>query len=144
MNEYIFVCIGTNKIITDSFGPRVGEKLQKKLKDYPKIKIFGTMKNPVHFNNAEMLLNKLTQKEKIILVDSAIGENGNIGDTYVNIGGIQIGKAYGKSLYFPAIINIKTLVGKKNEMPKWNVNEMNYLAEKVSREIIRGIYTLLQ
>ena len=48
VKEYIFVCIGTNKILTDSFGPRVGEKLENKLKKYSNIKIYGTMKFPIH------------------------------------------------------------------------------------------------
>jgi len=144
MKEYIFICIGTNKIITDSFGPRVGEKLEKKLKNYPKITILGTMKKPVHFNNAKLVLNKLTQtqKEKIILIDSAIGEKGNIGDTYVNVGGIEIGKAYGKSFYFPAIINIKTIVGKKDNRLSLNNYQIEFLAENVSNQIMKAIYKI--
>lgn len=141
MKDYVFVCIGTNKLIEDSFGPRVGEKLKKNLKKYS-VQIYGTMKKPVHFQNAKILLEQLTQnqKEKIILIDSALGEKGNIGDTYVNIGGIEIGKAYGKSFYFPALINIKTIVGKQNKIPNWTDTEMDYLAETVSRQIIRQLF----
>ena len=76
MANYLFVCIGTNKIISDSFGPRVGEKLKTKLYQYPSIRIFGTMENPIHFQNAKTFLQQLdlTKQEKIIILDSALGK----------------------------------------------------------------------
>ena len=56
MENYVFVCIGSNKIIYDSLGPRVGDKLEQNFNKNKNIEIFGTMKNPVHFKNALLFL----------------------------------------------------------------------------------------
>ncbi len=119
MEDYVFVCIGTNKLIEDSFGPRVGDVLEDNFLNYPQIKVLGTMKTPIHFQNAPIFLDYLqTKKGKIILIDSALGSIEDIGKTYMNLGGTQIGKAFGKSLYFPAYLSIKTVVGLKRKDEK--------------------------
>lgn len=135
MVEYVFVCIGTNKLIADSFGPRVGEKLQIALEGYPKIQVFGTMKEPVHLKNAKNVLARLNENKPIILVDSAFGNKEEIGATYMNTGGVEIGKAYGKSFYFPAHINIKTVIANQISMPNWNIRQIDLLAQKVASQI---------
>ena len=137
--EYIFVCIGTNKLISDSFGPRVGQILKNNFKNYPKVKIFGTMENPVHFKNAPSIYKKIikNKNEQIILIDSAFGKKENIGFSYINLGGIKIGSAYGKSFYFPAIMNIKTVVGTKNYLPNWKECEIEKLAQNLADFIIK-------
>lgn len=135
MVEYVFVCIGTNKLIADSFGPRVGEKLQIALEGYPKIQVFGTMKEPVHLKNAKDVLARLNENKPIILVDSAFGNKEAIGATYMNTGGVEIGKAYGKSFYFPAHINIKTVIANQISMPNWNIRQIDLLAQKVASQI---------
>lgn len=141
MTDYLFVCIGTNKIISDSFGPRVGEKLKVKLYQYPTIQIFGTMENPIHFQNAKTFLEQLNLKkqEKIIIIDSALGKEKNIGNSYVNLGGIELGKAFGKSFYFPAYMNIKTVIGNENNFLQWNVQQIDLLAEKVANRITQVV-----
>ncbi len=78
MEDYVFVCIGTNKLLSDSFGPRVGEILQNNV--CPKLQVFGTMKMPIHFKNAQALLEKLKKenKEKVIVIDSAFSKTKQI------------------------------------------------------------------
>ena len=145
MANYLFVCIGTNKIISDSFGPRVGEKLKTKLYQYPSIRIFGTMENPIHFQNAKTFLQQLdlTKQEKIIILDSALGKETNIGNSYVNFGGIEPGKAFGKSFYFPAYMNIKTVIGNKNSFLQWDTQQIDLLAEKVANKITQVVNTVI-
>lgn len=137
MDNYVFVCIGSNKIIYDSLGPRVGEKLEQNFNKHNNIQVFGTMKNPIHFKNALLFLeNKQLYKDKtIILVDSCLGQKENIGSIYVSCGGIEIGKAFGRSIYFPAHINIKTIVGNKLYMPEWNINKIDLLATNICNKI---------
>ena len=137
VKEYIFVCIGTNKILTDSFGPRVGEKLENKLKKYSNIKIYGTMKFPIHLKNAPILCQHLKKysKNKIILIDSAFGRQEHIGKSFVTLGGTKIGNAYGNGFYFPASLNIKTVIGTKSYLPSWNIEKIDILAEKVADHI---------
>ena len=150
MEKYIFTCIGTNKIIQDSFGPKVGDILQKQFKDNSNIKIFGTMKKPIHFKNAEKMINELKNYKNytIVLIDSAYAEKLKIGNTYVSPGGIEIGKAFGKNFYFPADFNIKTIVENKlfnfNSMDKIKdenkIKLINELSVGVADMIIKNIY----
>lgn len=146
MEQYVFVCIGTNKVISDSFGPRVGEKLKDSFKDISNIKVFGTMKEPIHFKNAKKILMQLENDERLkideysktILIDSAIDKDKKIGTTYVSHGGTEIGKAYGKSFYFPAYLSIKTVVSNKQKM--LNINQVDLLAQNVANKIAKVIY----
>lgn len=141
--EYIFVCIGTNKIISDSFGPRVGDKLQKIFYLEPNIEVIGTMNSPIHLKNASDFIKTINNKEKmVILIDSAFAINENIGNTYVSFGGIEIGKAFGKSIYFPANISIKTVIANKNKTPIWSINQIEFLATDVATKIKKIVYEL--
>lgn len=140
--SYTFVCIGTNKIVSDSFGPRVGNKLKQVFYSSPKISVYGTMQSPVHLKNATHFLEELENKNQIILIDSAIGKKEEIGNTYVNRGGMEIGKAFNKSIYFPANINIKTVIGAKEYMPNYSVNQIENLANEVASKIIKIVFEL--
>ena len=123
--SYTFVCIGTNKIVPDSFGPRVGDKLKQVFYSSPEISVYGTMQNPVHLKNATYFLEELENKKQIILIDSAIGKREDIGNTYVNRGGMEIGKAFNQSIYFPANINIKTI--NNIEMPNFRLTTLLFI-----------------
>lgn len=156
MENYVFMCIGTNQLIEDSFGPRVGDILQKKFKKNKNIKVWGTMNSPIHFQNAPIFLDYLKQDcSKIIIIDSALGEEKLIGNTYLTRGGLEIGKAFGKSLYIPAQWNIKTIVGsnknitaeqiKVNEEVKKisKINKINKLAQKLAQQITETINSII-
>lgn len=140
--NYTFVCIGTNKIIADSFGPRVGNKLEQAFYSSPEISVYGTMKSPIHLKNATYFLKKIENKNQIILIDSAIGNKEEIGNTYVNRGGMEIGKAFNSSIYFPANINIKTVIGTKEYMPNYSINEIEKLANEVAGKIVKIVFEL--
>lgn len=152
MEDYVFVCVGTNKLIEDSFGPMVGDLLTCNFYKYPHIKVLGTMKKPVHFNNAPIFLDYLKcNKSKIILIDSALGKYEDIGNTYINLGGTEIGKAFGKSYYFPANFNIKTVVGVqeenhlgksriKNFEKKRSLEQIRKMAQKVAQQVTSIAY----
>ncbi len=146
MEEYIFVCIGTNQLVEDSFGPRVGEFLEEKFKTISKVKVLGTMKCPIHFQNAPIFVDYLkTKKSRLIVIDSALGEEEQIGNTYMNRGGIEIGKAFEKSFYFPAHWNIKTIVGKKTEslQKERTTCQINQLAQKLANQIVEVMKGLI-
>lgn len=141
MENYVFVCIGTNLLVEDSFGPRVGDMLKKYFKNNPKVEVFGTMKSPVHFLNAPIFLDYLKEeKNKLILIDSALGNVEQIGNIYFQRGGIEIGKAFGKSFYFPAHWNIKTVVGTKEYNGTYEVKYINQLAKDLVSKITHNAY----
>lgn len=140
--NYTFVCIGTNKIVPDSFGPRVGNRLKQVFYSSPEISVYGTMKNPVHLKNAINFLEKIENENQVILIDSAIGRKEEIGKTYVNRGGMEIGKAFNHSIYFPANINIKTVIGAKEYMPNYSVKQIENLANEVASKIVKIVSQL--
>ena len=140
--DYTFVCIGTNRIISDSFGPRVGKKLKQVFYKNENINVYGTMKNPIHLKNVEYFLKKIENKNQIILIDSAIGRKEDIGNTYVNRGGIEIGKAFNHSIYIPANINIKTVIGAKEYMPNYSIYQIEQIANKVAYKIVQIVFEL--
>ncbi len=141
MENIIFICIGTDKLLTDSFGPRVGERLKQNFKENNNIKIFGTLKEPIHLKNAPILYRKLkNNKNQIILIDSAFGNRKYIGGSFINLGGMKIGNAYGKGFYFPATMNIKTVVASKNYIPNWTIKQIDFLAENVAEKVTKGFF----
>ena len=140
MEKYIFVCIGSNNLLQDSFGPRVGDLLKKAFSTKNYIEVFGTTQYPVHYKNAPIFLDYLKKEENVILVDSAISNKEKVGMTYINVGGIEIGKAFGKSFYFPANISIKTIVGTKAKLERIEPKYINNLAQKTANQIIETIY----
>ena len=140
--DYTFVCIGTNRIISDSFGPRVGKKLKQVFYKNENINVYGTMENPIHLKNVEDFLKKMENKNQIILIDSAIGRKEDIGNTYVNRGGMEIGKAFNHSIYIPANINIKTVIGAKEYMPNYSIYQIEQIANKVAYKIVQIVFEL--
>lgn len=140
--NYTFVCIGTNRIISDSFGPRVGKKLKQVFYKNENINVYGTMENPIHLKNVEYFLKKIENKNQIILIDSAIGRKEDIGNTYVNRGGMEIGKAFNHSIYIPANINIKTVIGAKEYMPNYSIYQIEQIANKVAYKIVQIVFEL--
>ena len=140
--DYTFVCIGTNRIISDSFGPRVGKKLKQVFYKNENINVYGTMENPIHLKNVEYFLKKIENKNQIILIDSAIGRKEDIGNTYVNRGGMEIGKAFNHSIYIPANINIKTVIGSKEYMPNYSIYQIEQIANKVAYKIVQIVFEL--
>ena len=140
--DYTFVCIGTNRIISDSFGPRVGKKLKQVFYKNENINVYGPMENPIHLKNVEYFLKKMENKNQIILIDSAIGRKEDIGNTYVNRGGMEIGKAFNHSIYIPANINIKTVIGAKEYMPNYSIYQIEQIANKVAYKIVQIVFEL--
>lgn len=108
--EVIFLCIGTDKIIGDSFGPIVGHYLTQK-----KYTVYGTLENTVNGTNLNKYINEIYIKHKspyIIVIDSALGERENINKIVVGKGGIIPGSALNKKnksigdLYINAVVGL--------------------------------------
>jgi len=84
--KIIILCIGTDKATGDSLGPLVGYKLSKLPKRH-NVKIYGTLKNPVHAINLFDTVNEIYSNYKnplIIAVDASLGKSEQIG--YINVG----------------------------------------------------------
>jgi putative sporulation protein YyaC len=95
----IFVCIGSDRSTGDSLGPLVGHKLQYFTRN--NIFIYGTLDNPVHAKNLEIILNDINStftNPYIIAVDACLGSFKNIGNIFIQKKPLKPGLALNKVL----------------------------------------------
>ena len=94
----IIACIGSTKIISDSFGPMVGQLLVDKYQ--VNATVIGTLRSPLHAVNIIdriQLATKLSPTSKILAVD-AYESTHNADSIRIINGGIKPGLASGKDL----------------------------------------------
>lgn len=108
--EVIFLCIGTDKIIGDSFGPIVGHFLKQN--NYT---VYGDLEKTVNGTNLIKYIEKINENHKspyIIVLDSALGEKDMVNKIVVGKGGIKPGSALNKNnkiigdLYINAVVGV--------------------------------------
>lgn len=101
-SDYVFLCVGSDKIIGDAFGPLVGEKLKKSLKNfYSNIRIVGTLEEPVSGTNLENDVKKIYdtyQNPCIIAVDAALAKKEEIGKVVVTNSKMKFGTGTNKRM----------------------------------------------
>lgn len=106
-NKDIFViCIGTDSVTGDSFGPFVGTFLT----NLGYKNVLGTIDNPVHANNFEEVINKLPKNKIIIAVDACLGNKDDVGTIILQSGQLRAGNAVGKKLTPIGDFTIKGIV----------------------------------
>lgn len=149
-SELIFFCIGTNKIIGDSFGPLVGEKLNIKLKKFKDVFIYGDLNLPICISNLDETINTIKIKYKnpyIIAIDSAFSGKAKVGDLYVGEGGICAGKALNKKVKKVGNSNIKAIIAKDKKIPYINYKTLQNVSPKLVVELAEktadGIYKVI-
>lgn len=123
-SDYLFLCVGSDKIIGDCYGPLVGQKLKEGFKNtYQNIHVYGTLDEPISAVNLESIVNKIYKNYSnpcIIAIDSALGAQDNIGKILVTDKKMQCGKGTNKKLIAIGDISIKGIVAKDYKMPKYN------------------------
>lgn len=95
----IFLCIGTDRFISDSLGPIVGNLLIKSLP--PTYHVYGTLKSPIHAMNLEENIKYIKKKHpnsKIIAIDASLGGKESIGKISIKKAPLYPGKGVGKIL----------------------------------------------
>ena len=55
---------------------------------------------------------------------------------------MEIGKAFNNSIYLPANLNIKTVIGSKEYMPNYTTNQIEKLADEVANKIVEIVFEL--
>ena len=150
--DLVFLCIGTDRIIGDSFGPIVGSKIKNKLEKQNifNINVYGTLEENVSYTNinkVEKIICNSHPKSCIIAIDSALSEKENIGKVYVSEGKIILGKGLNKKKIEIGDISIKAVVGKNYKIPQYNfrilqnisLNEVIKLADIVTEGLLEVI-----
>ena len=151
-SNIIFLCIGTTRLIGDSYGPIIGEILKNNIK-HPKVTVIGNIKENVNANNIEYKINYIRNKFKnpyIISIDSALSNKFLLGKVYLVNNTLNVGKALDKGLIKVGNLSIKGIVGinqkdaiKNFEVLKKVKREMIYdLSKTTSNFILKSIKSL--
>lgn len=99
-NKIMILCIGTARLLYDSYGPIVGSGLMK-AKFNSNITIFGTTKKSLNALNIESFLNNYKEKldeSLVIVIDSTISMFDDVGTVIFYDDGIYPGEALNKNL----------------------------------------------
>lgn len=138
-SNYIFLCVGTNKIIGDAFGPLVGEKLLGlNIQNKHNIHILGSKKDLVTYINVEEKIDTIKTKYLnpcIIAIDSALGNTENIGKLIILNNEMKLGEGVGRKEKRIGNISIKAIVNKNSKVKEKNYN----ILQNTSRELINEL-----
>ena len=123
ISKLIFLCIGTDRVIGDSFGPLVGYKLKKLFIDKENIKVIGNLDNIICMHNISKILRDINSTYKdsfIVAIDAAFSSENNIGRIRVSKNSMNIGSGFNKNKISVGNMSIKGIVSKNTNNPKYN------------------------
>lgn len=124
-SNILFLCIGTNRITGDTFGPIVGHKLKRLYEDTKNIDVIGDLENIVCDSNIEYVLKDIYMKYTnpfVVAIDSALTcREEIIGKVLVNDVGIYLGKGLGKKRICVGDMSVKGIVAKDLQNPRRNL-----------------------
>lgn len=98
-SSVVYMCIGCDKVLSDSLGPRVGSLVQQKMKK--PIFIYGLLNNNISAVNlvtAYKLIKTFHSDKKIVVIDAAVGEKSQIGAISFSQKPLKPGSATNKNL----------------------------------------------
>lgn len=139
--EIVFLCIGTEKVIGDSFGPVVGQMLKTKIKN-----VYGDLGETVNAMNLNEKISQIYSKFNnpyIIVLDSALGNKEMINKVVIGNGGVKPGSALEKNIDTVGDMYINAIVGKNgnsnfNELKKFKTNDIINLSKNVYKAILNS------
>mgnify|MGYP004470691833 FL=1 len=123
--ELVFICIGTDRMTGDCFGPIVGSKLKELLENYNifNINIYGSLEENICYTNIENVIEIIKNRHPnacIIVIDAALSKKENIGKVFVSREKTMLGKGLNKNKIEIGDLSIKAVVGKNNKIPYYN------------------------
>ena len=137
----VVVCIGTEKVKSDSLGPRVGTLLNENLT--APLYVYGLEGANIHAQNlgrAIGIIKQLHPNATILVVDAAVGEASQVGKVQLIYGNIAPGAATNKQLGPIGDVGIVGIVANKDMADFYqNSAEKSILVEKLSQFIARAI-----
>ena len=143
-SHVIFLCVGTDRITGDSFGPIVGHKLKRLYEDVRNIEVIGNLNNTVCDTNIDCVMQNIRenfQNPFIIAIDSALSTRENVGRIIVEDRGIYLGQGLGKNKMRIGDMSIKGVVARNSGNARCNLQLLQNvslgfvldMAETVSR-----------
>jgi putative sporulation protein YyaC len=111
----LFLCIGSDRHILDSFGPLTGSLLRDKM---PDLNVYGTLQEPLHARNLVSSLNNIYHLYPArieIAIDASVGNDDELGVIRLRQGPLLPGKALSKRLPPIGHLSITGVVGTRSE-----------------------------
>lgn len=138
-DEYIIVCIGCDQIIGDKLGPLVGTMLNDSriISNY----IYGLLGNNINATNIDITIDfikKLHGESKIVVIDAAIGLEGEIGCLQSYNGPISPGSATQKKLSCIGDVSVVGVVSTKL------MNDFYTLSETKIQQVTKMAKTIVE
>ncbi len=150
ISKLIFLCIGTDRITGDSFGPLVGYKLKWLFKDEKNIRVIGSLDNIISTQNISKIINDINntyEKSFLIAIDAALSNKINIGRIIVSRYSMSVGSGFNKKNIYIGDMSIKGIVSKNLRNPKYNFkllqNTPLNLIMNMADTVAQGIYNVL-
>ena len=148
ISKLIFLCIGTNRVIGDCFGPLVGSKLKHFFSQEENIEVIGDIENIVSIKNVYSIINQIQEEEAfVIAIDAALSCNNRIGTIIVNQNKMNIGSGIKKENLYIGDISIKGIVAKDFKNSKHNFNALQNMPLSIIIDMAEcvstGIYNVI-
>lgn len=149
ISKLVFLCIGTNRVIGDCFGPLVGYKLKELFREEKNIEIVGDIENIVSFQNIEKIINTIKQENSfVIAIDAALSSNiSKIGTISVSSNKINVGSSINNKNLYIGDISIKGIVAKDLKNAKYNFKTLQNIPLNIiinmSDCVATGIYNVI-
>ena len=138
MKDILFVCIGNGNIVGDSLGPLVGSFLKIYEKTNKNIEVLGTIDNSIGYKKLGKDLKNIIREKKdryIIVIDSALGEEKNIGKIMISKNRLYAGSGVNRAKVLKGDIVIRGIVGKNHNNIKLNIKELEKINQSKIEEI---------
>ncbi len=123
ISKLVFLCIGTDRITGDCFGPLVGYKLKYLFRDEDNIKVIGSLDNIICSHNILNVINDINDKYEdsfLIAIDAALSNKTNIGRVIVTKDSMNVGSGLNKNSIYVGDMSIKGIVSRDYKNPKYN------------------------
>lgn len=128
--ELTFLCVGTDRITGDCFGPLVGSKLIEKLKqcNYSNVNVYGSLEQNLSYENINNIIKNINNKSIIIVIDAALSKKENIGKIFVSNTKTVLAKSLQKDKIEIGDISIKSVVAKDYKIAKCNFKALQNIS----------------
>lgn len=137
----VYMCIGTEKVFSDSLGPRVGTLLNERMTK--PVFVYGMNDRNI---TAENLLNSynfikaMHPDSQIVVIDAGVGATEQLGSVQLSLGGIVPGAATNKNLPSVGDVGIVGIVAERGMGDFYTLNSSkDKLVSAVARFIADAI-----
>lgn len=144
-SELVFLCIGTDRVTGDCFGPFVGQKLSSYSGTV--FSVYGTLFQPVHALNLTDIYQHIQTHHPnalIIAIDASLGEKKHLGYVTIANGALHPGAAIHKQLpsvghiHITGIVNVSGVL-EQLTLQTTRLSTVIFLADKIVQGILESI-----